>query len=102
MRSGLQNARCQGITGDPKVSRKEQEIGLRSLKISMLAEIAAQLAEANENRITLRDQFAMSALNAVLRYNLGDGRGRDLDSIAGEAYRWADGMLRQRETEEGK
>ena len=45
----LLNQRCQEITGKPTLGRKEQEIGLESLKISMLTEIAAQLAEANEH-----------------------------------------------------
>jgi hypothetical protein len=45
----LLNQRCQEITGKPTLGRKEQNIGLESLKISMLTEIAAQLAEVNEH-----------------------------------------------------
>ena len=43
------NERCQKITGEQTRSREQQDVGLESLKISMITEIAAQLAESNEH-----------------------------------------------------
>ena len=43
------NERCQNFTGNATLSREQQDVGLKSIEVSMLTEIAAQLAEANES-----------------------------------------------------
>lgn len=121
------NERCQKFTGESTISREQQDVGLKSIEVSMLTEIAAQLAEANESlkyivhpplfiengkinpeslkneqpgKITfrpsqdvktLRDEFAMAALQGML----ADPNVK-LEGTAKLAYKVADEMLEAR------
>ena len=57
----------------------------------LLAEIGAQLSEANNKQLTLRDQFAIAALDSMLTKG-----NRTLDGAASAAYKIADYMLEAR------
>ncbi len=73
----------------------ENEAGFRSAQLSLIAEIAAQLAELNENKPTLRDQIAMVALQGIFiagRYDPAS----TIDIVAQAAYKYADAMLEAR------
>jgi hypothetical protein len=121
------NERCQKFAGESTISREQQDVGLKSIEVSMLTEIAAQLAEANESlkcivhpplfiengkinlesfkdeqprKITfmpsqdvktLRDEFAMAALQGML----ADPNVK-LEGTAKLAYKVADEMLEAR------
>ena len=43
------NAHCQKLAGSVAISREQQDVGLKSLEVSMLTEIAAQMAELNDS-----------------------------------------------------
>ena len=47
------NERCQAFTAKSTISREQQNVGLKSVEVSMLTEIAAQLAEANEHLVKI-------------------------------------------------
>ena len=107
------NERCQKFTGESTISREQQDVGLKSIEVSMLTEIAAQLAEANESLKciahplievvneeakpqqdvkTLRDEFAMAAITGIMAtYS-------KIETLecAKEAYQIADAMLETR------
>ena len=105
----------------------EHEAGFNSLALSLFTEMAAQLAEANENlkrvlnpplmydtsnidpadwpdlpqpvqftvtvpRATLRDQFAMAAMQGML----ANTENMAFDSVAPLAYQYADAMMEAR------
>ena len=70
----------------------EHEAGFNSLALSLFTEMAAQLAEANENQHSLRDQFAMAAMQALL---VGKSA-LDRNQLAIDAYFYAEGMMEAR------
>ena len=107
------NERCQKFAGESTISREQQDVGLKSIEVSMLTEIAAQLAEANESlkyiahplmevqsaeqaagEKTLRDEFAMAALQGLMMANYQDCPFPG--GYAEEAYKVADSMLEAR------
>ena len=68
------------------------EAGFNSLALSLFAEMAAQLAEANENQPSLRDQFAMAAMTGLLSDPTSSGP----KGCATAAYLYADAMMEAR------
>ena len=130
----LANELCQKKCLETK-TQGEHQAGLDSLKASMLTEVAAQLAEANEKmgcilnppllwertkidpaalrddalqnlpqgiltvmepRLTLRDQFAMAALQGMLASVDPEASVAVSHNTTKEAYLWADAMLEAR------
>jgi hypothetical protein len=108
----------------------EQEAGFKSLLLSLLSELAVQMADANdylkmysnppmvfegthlnpadfsdlpqpitftpaEPRATLRDQFAMAAMQGILARPLAGYR-PSREELAKDAYFYAEGMLEAR------
>ena len=130
----LANELCLKKCLDTK-TQGEHQAGLDSLKASMLTEVAAQLAEANEKmrcilnppllwdrtkidpaalddalqnlpqgiltvmepRLTLRDQFAMAALQGMLASVDPEASVAVSHNTTKEAYLWADAMLEARQ-----
>lgn len=130
------NHDCQKEINETK-SDKEHRFGVDSVKLSLLAEVAAQLAELNEKlkvvlnpplmydtsnigpnermgfsddlpqpiftamepRATLRDQFAMAAMQGLFSNSFDEFWVQKPESMSGtckHAYEWADSMLEAR------
>ena len=92
-----------------------QDVGMASAQVSMLAEIAAQLAEANkhlakianplmvvngtEDTSDLRDQLAMSAMQGLFSNSSDEfwvHKPEAMSDTCKHSYEWADAMLQAR------
>ena len=68
--------------------------GLTAANLWAQSEIAAQLAEINEKKPTLRDQFAIAAMQGVFSGNSDEfwvDASLNVMRTTTQAYKWADG-----------